>query len=238
MTAATRLIEKQIAMQNLKDHLNDAVLEPGQCLVDGIVYGPCLLISREYGCGGGAIARRVGDQLGWNVYDREIVNEIAQIGHVRQRLVESVDERVRSYWERTWLELLRDEDIGDERYLRCLRQVVLSLGHHGKVVVVGRGAQHLLPPVCALRVRVVAPLDFRVREVAQRERLETPQAMRKLHEFDAARQTFVWKLFRCHSASPLNYDLVLNTDGISVEGATEIVLTALREKLGVGREKS
>ncbi len=238
MTAVTTLIEKQIAMQNLKDHLQGAVLAPGQCLVDGVVYGPCLLVSREYACGGGVTARQVGERLGWNVFDREIVNEIAQISHVRQRLVESVDERVRTYWDRTWREVLKSEDIGDEKYLRCLRQVVLSLGHQGKVVLVGRGAQHLLPPACGLRVRVVAPLDFRVKEVAQRERLGTDQAWRKLQEFDAARKAFVWKVFRCHVESPLNYDLVLNTGGISVEGATEIVLTALREKLGVGREKS
>lgn len=233
MTAVTKLIEKQIAMQNIKEHLQDTALQPGQCLAGGGVYGPCLLLSREYGCGGGVVARRVGERLGWNVFDREIVNEIAQVGHVRQRLVESVDERVRTYWERTWLEVLKGEEIGDERYLRHLRQVVMSLGHHGQVVIVGRGAQHLLPSACGLRVRVVAPLELRVKEVGQREGLSPDQAQSKLQEFDAARRTFIRKVFKCHADSPHNYDLVLNTGEISIEGATEIVLSALRAKLGV-----
>ena len=228
-----KLIEKHIAMQNLKGWLADAKLQPGQCIVDEVAYGPCLLVSREYGCGGGVIARRAGERLGWTVFDRELVKEIAEIGHVRQRLVESVDERVRTYWERTWQEMMKEEEMGDERYLRYLRQVVMSLGHHGKVVMVGRGAQHLLPRACGLRVRVVAPLEFRVKEVAQREGLPPDQAWRRLHEFDAARRDFIRKVFKCHADSPLNYDLVINTGEISIDGATEVVLTALREKLGV-----
>jgi cytidylate kinase len=203
-----------------------------------VPYGPCLLVSREYGCGGGVIARRVGERLGWNVFDREIVNEIAQVGHFRERLVESVDERVRTYWERAWREILTDDNIGDENYLRYLRQVIMSLGHHGQVVIVGRGAQFMLPPACALRVRVVAPLKFRIAQVSQREQLSPDRARARILKNDAARRNFVWTVFKSVADSSITHDMVLNTGEITIDAATAIVLTALREKLGVRPEPS
>ena len=233
MATVAKLIERHIATQRLKDNLKDAAPQAGSCLVGDISYGPCLLVSREYGCGGGVIARRVAESLGWNVFDREIVDKIAQIGHFRQRLVESVDERVRTYWERTWRELLTDDNLGDDKYLRYLRQLVLSLGHHGRVVIVGRGAQFILPPACALRVRVVAPLEIRIAEVSERENLSADQAKVKIHQFDAARRNFVWSVFNRLADSNIIHDLVINTGEISIHGVSEIVLAALREKLGV-----
>ena len=56
-------------------------------------------------------------------------------------------------------------------YLRNLSQVVLTLGRHGKSVIVGRGAHLILEPAHTLRVRCYAPLEWRVEQIAQRERI-------------------------------------------------------------------
>lgn len=232
MLEASKLIRKHVAMQEIKDRLHGVAHQPGAVVVDSISYGPCLLLSRECGSGGVGIARQVGKRFGWNVFDREIVDEIARIAHERERLIESVDEHVRSYWDRTWREVLTASDNFDEKYLRYLRQVVLSLGYHGAVVIVGRGAQFLLPPPCALRVRLVAPLAQRVKRVAERQEFTVEEARLRVKEFDAARTAFIRKVFKANADSPLNYDLVINTGEISLNAAVEIVAVALREKLG------
>jgi cytidylate kinase len=118
-----------------------------------------------------------------------------------------------------------------------LRQVVLTLGHHGDVVMLGRGAQYLLPSQCALRVRVVAPLELRVDRMAARAGLPLPQAQAQVEHFDAERAAFVRSCFQRDANSPLNYDLVLNTSEISPEGAAEVVLVALRRKLSLSEPK-
>lgn len=234
----SKLIEKQIAMWGIRDRLANALEPPRRCVEGGVAYGPCLLVSRECGSGGTLIARRAGERLGWNVYDGEIVDEIAQIAHERQRLIQSVDEHVRSYWEQTWLQILAAGEMTGEKYLYYLRQVVMSLGHHGEVVIVGRGAHHLLPAESALRVRVVAPMELRAKRVAQQEALSLEQARAKAQAVDAERAAFLRKVFRSDANSHLNYDLVINTSEISYEKATEIVLSALREKLGCGERSA
>ena len=109
---------------------------------------------------------------------------------------------------------------------------MLRLGYHGAVVIVGRGAQFLLPPACALRVRLVAPLAQRVKRVAEQQELTMEAARIRVKEFDTARTTFIRKVFKANADSPLIYDLVVNTGEIGLNAAVEIVSAALREKLG------
>jgi hypothetical protein len=233
MNAVLRLIEKQAAMRRIHDRLEAPQDAPGRFVKDGVAYGPCLLISRECAGGGSQLARAAGEQLGWSVFDGELVDEIARLSHERQRLIESVDERFVSVWEHSWQDVLLKTGAMDVKYLHGLRQVVLSLGHHGSVIIVGRGAQHLLPPECALRVRLVAPLEWRVHNAAKQEGLSAEAALAKIKATDAARAAFIWKTFHARADDALNYDLTINTGDTGIEGATQIVLAAMATKLGV-----
>jgi len=233
MNATLKLIEKQIAMSDIRNRLEETTPQPGRYVTeDGVAFGPCLLISRECGSGGSLLGQRVGERLGWNVFDARIVDEIAQLANVHQRLVQSVDERVRSHWERTWRDILLD-DQADEKYLRHLKQVVMALAHHGNVVFVGRGAQFLLPSQCALRVRLVAPLETRIHRLTERHNLSPEQARLKIKRVDTERAAFVWKIFKKDVGAALNHDLLINTDEINAESVTELVLVAMERKLGV-----
>jgi hypothetical protein len=232
MAAMLKLLERQLGLWELKRRLQDVGTQSGRCLEGGVAYGPCLLVSRERGSGGSRVAQLAGERLGWHVFDREIVDEIAQLAHVRQQLMESVDAETRAKWEDAWQPELRPEDIGCEEYLRWLRQVVLTLGHHGDVVNLGRGAQYLLPAQCALRVRVVAPFELRAGRVAASHKVPLAEAEAHVQEFDASRADFIKKCFQRDPNSTLDYDLTINTADIPVEAAVEMVLLAMRDKLG------
>jgi hypothetical protein len=233
MVNTLKQIERQIAMSGIRDRLDATVPQPGRYVTrDGISFGPCLLVSRECASGGSRLAQLAGEQLGWNVFDAKIVNEIAQAAHVHQQLVQAVDEHTHSVWERTWRELLLDE-LPDRKYLRHLREVVMTLGHLGNVVLVGRGAQYFLPSPGALRVRVVAPLELRVQTLATEEKLSLDQARARVKAVDAERNAFIRTVFKKDTASPLNHDLILNTGEIEVEFAAQIVVALLQKKLGI-----
>lgn len=233
MSGVLKLVERQIAAWELRRRVEDLGQRAGRCLEENVAYGPCLLISRERGCGGERLARLAGERLGWHVFDREIVNEIAQLAHVRQQLIGSIDQRVRTIWEDDWRPELQPEDIGYETYLRCLRQVIRTLGHQGDVVILGRGAMYLLPSRCALRVRVVAPFQLRVEQIAEATVMPLKEAQALVHRIDGERAAFIRKNFGRDIGLLSEYDLVVNTGEITVEAATEIVLTGLRRKLGV-----
>ncbi len=198
--------------------------------------GPCILVSRERGSGGGAIARRVGERLGWQVFDREIVEEIARRAHIRQQLVESVDEHVRSRWRLHLRTPATDEPLGWRDYLHQLQEIILALGHHGHVVLVGRGAQWILPHEGSLRVRVIAPPEARAQRVVASDGLTLEEARQVLEETDHQRVVFQKRAFGQDPRDPRAYDLVINTGELDLNTAVKLVLEAAEGRLGVRPE--
>ena len=52
-----------------------------------------ITVEREYGAGGGAIAKKLAERLGWKLWDQALACEIARVAKVDQAVVERMDER-------------------------------------------------------------------------------------------------------------------------------------------------
>jgi hypothetical protein len=206
---------------------------PGRGREGKLSYGPYLLISREKGAGGSAVGQLAGKRLGWQVFDNEIVDAIAQKANVRRELIESLDERYRAMIQDTVERWLNPKSIGKSGYLAHLREILLTLGHQGDVVIVGRGAQYALPSQFGLRVRMVAPVEVRVRRIANRENMSLDRARKAIKKSDRERTRLAFKEYRRILTDPLDYDVTINSAELTVEDATNVVLNALQRKLAV-----
>jgi cytidylate kinase len=226
-------IKKQIAVFQANERLEHRERRPGRGKEGGLFYGPYLLISREKGAGGKTVAQLVGSRLGWQVFDHEIVDEIAKKANVRRQLIESLDERDQSTIQGIMGQLLTGEEIDQSECLVLLKQIVLTLGHHGDVIIVGRGARYILPSQFGLSVRMVAPIETRIRRIADNARLSLAAARVEVERVDRERVKLVRRNFGHNVADPLSHDLTINTAEINVEAAAEVVITALQRKLGV-----
>ena len=204
---------------------------PGQA--GGISYGPYVLISREKGAGGHMVAELVGAKLGWQVYDREIVEEIANTTHVRRELIESLDERDRGAMDGLLILLFSQGNSDAIRYEYQLRQVILALGHRGYVVIVGRGGHFILPSQCGLSTRLIAPLKTRIKRIAAEQKLACVVAQTEGERVDRDRTEYVHRHFHHEISDQLLQDLIINTEGMSIKATAETILTALHQKLGV-----
>src|SRR5262249_15644401 len=155
--------------------------------------GPALTITlaREAGCPGTSLARELGARLGWPVYDHELLEHIAREMGLRVKLVESVDEKPQNWLEEAAGSLSSAPGVSDDAYVRYLGGTVLSLGAHGRCVIVGRGAGHLLPPEATLRVRLVGDLKDRIQALGRRLGLSHEEAARRVEETDRERVRFV-----------------------------------------------
>lgn len=231
-TSVEQLIEQQIGRWELARHRKAHQERPGRGKLGRLYFGPYLLISREKGAGGRQAANLIGQRLGWQVFDRQIVDAIAQRTRMRQQLVENLDEKTRGGLEE-FLRNVLTKEIGSTDYLTCLRQVLVTLGQQGDVVIVGRGAEYILPAQFGLRVSMVAPFDVRAERIARAGGLTPENASPLVAKVDHERKDFVHSSFLKDWRDPLNYDLVVNTGPLTVEGTAEIVLATLKQKLGV-----
>ena len=231
-------VKKQIAVFQANELLEKRERRPGRGKECNLSYGPYLLISRERGAGGNTAAQLVGRRLGWQVFDGEIVDEIAQKTHVRRQLIESLDERDRTTIQDLIGQLLNPRQISTSDYLTGLKQIVLTLGHQGDVVIVGHGARYILPSQFGLNVRMIAPVEARVRRLADKAHLSLGAARVEIERIDHERLKSVQRHFGRNVADPLSYDLTINTGAMNAEAAAEVILTALQRKLGVPIKES
>lgn len=94
--------------------------------------------------------------------------------------------------------------------------------------MVGRGGQVALadkPDV--LHVRVVAPLETRIKRWQTREDMMEDEARRKIHKRDAAHIEFVKRFYDADITYPTLYDLVVNTGKLTPSAAADLIIKAL-----------
>jgi cytidylate kinase len=117
--------------------------------------------------------------------------------------------------------------VSENAFHRHLAETILSIGEHGDSIIVGRGANFLLSPRTTLRVRVVAELADRVTVMARDLNVSDQEAQRHILDADRQRRHYIKEHFHVDLASPLCYDLTLNSSRIPVSQCADLIITAL-----------
>lgn len=87
----------------------------------------------------------------------------------------------------------------------------------------GRGANFILSSEEKLSLRVVAPFEMRVQNVARTFQVPLKEARRRVANRESKRRIFIKKSFQADVADPLHDDFVINTSRISIEDAVEAI---------------
>ncbi len=186
-----------------------------------------IAISRETGAGGTTIAEEIATELGWPLYDRELVAQIAEDTGVHKELLERLDEK-KPNWLTDCLEGFSDQKhISGAAFAIRLRKILLALYTHGNCVIVGRGAAQILPPKHTLRVRFIAPKDVRMERMSKilGPAEDVEQAVL---QSDKDRESFVKSYFFKDPNSHAGYDLTLDTSRFSRAGCAEVIRSAIK----------
>jgi cytidylate kinase len=191
---------------------------------------PTICISRQYGARGGEMGRAVAERIGFRYYAQELIHDIAEAGHVRRQVVESLDERVQDGISEWVAALMKRGVFAPSDYLRNLSKVVMTLGRHGRGVIIGRGAHFILDPKTTLRVRTIAPLALRVARIAARDNLDEATARATVLRIDAERVAFNKQHYGADIREPDHYDLVVNIGTLGLDGAADAVIRAYETK--------
>ncbi len=188
-----------------------------------------IAISREYGAGSTAIAQALAAKLGWPVYDRELVDKIAEDSGVRSKLLEDLDEKQPNWLTECMDSYAEEKHLTGAGFAIKLRQILLALYCHGNCILVGRGAAQVLPARRTLRVRLVAPLLYRVQRATDHLGISNA-AEREVTEIDRQRADFVKRYFHKDVAEVQNYDLTLETSRFGEIQCRDLILAALRAR--------
>jgi hypothetical protein len=196
----------------------------------GVPAALTVALSREAGARGGTIGRRAGRKLGWQVYDQELLEYMAQDPTVSQGMTAALKPEGAAWVEAHLGRLQREHNLGQNPPVLNLARVVLALGAQGGCVLIGRGAGCILPPESTLHVRVVAALQERVAYMAQWLRLTAEEAAERVRLRDQRRGEFVEAHFLRQPGDVYQYDLLLNSGLLGEDVCADLIARAARAR--------
>jgi cytidylate kinase len=202
-----------------------------------------ITISRESGSEGNQVVKLVCDRLGWQFFDKHLMAQLAAEGGLDPSQVEDItadDHYVKSFWEEAfsglslsygampWI-LTEPYEAKEEMTVRQVSGFIHAAYRHGNVVIVGRGSQVILknkPDV--LHVRIISPLERRVQRWIERKHISHEAAKDIVKERDRKHIDFVKTFFDEDLTNTDLYDLIINTDKLSLDAAAELIIEAAK----------
>jgi cytidylate kinase len=185
---------------------------------------PVITVSSEPGSGGTVIAQEIAKRLDLDYFNRDIVEGIAESAEIRSSVIDTIEKERLSGIEDFIASLIKDHYLYPGIYLEHLLKVVGTIGKHGRAVIVGRGANFILPPDERFSVRVIAALEIRVQNVAKWHKVSIEKARKRVIRRESKRRAFVRQSFNANITDPHNYDLIINTGKMRTESAVEAVI--------------
>ncbi len=212
-----QLVEHQARRWDLESHIAQPRPKP-----------PCIALSRLPGSGAAEVGRRVAEKLDYGFFDIELLDQIAREQGIQRRLLEGLDEHLRSGIERYVVDAFSRRAFTESEYLRAVVRAITALGERGSAVILGRGAQFILASDRSLRVLVVAPITARTARLARERDLAPADAAKLIAREDAARRQFFAYHFHLDPDDSVHYDIVVNAETLGIDAAATLVIDALR----------
>jgi len=170
--------------------------------------------------GGEELARCVAEKLGWPAISREVIVETAsQYGVSEQLLVQQLQKSPG----------IIDKLAGERRiYLAAIQTTLAERALKGDFVYHGHAGHFLLKGLPGvLKVRIIAPLEYRIRKLKEKENLSPQKARDYIKNIDKQRTDWTRFLYGEDWTDSSLYDLVINIQDVTIATACEIVAHAV-----------
>jgi cytidylate kinase len=180
-----------------------------------------ITVEREYGSGGGQIAKRLADHLGWKLWDHGLTCEIARRLRCEVSAVEQREERCDTTFYRLMKTFMRGsyEDqagtgpvqmLDAEHLARHFEEAIRGIADKGSAVIVGRGASWFLRERDdTFSLFVYAPHDFKVERVRSSGH-SREEAEELVERVDRERAAFIKKYYNKNWPQRDLYHAMLN----------------------------
>jgi cytidylate kinase len=200
---------------------------------------PAVAISRQAGAGGIPIAEHLAEYLQvhgpkterpWTVFDKNLVEKVLSEHHLPKEIARYMPED----------RISQISDMVEELFglhppswtlLRQTTETILHLAELGNVILVGRASSVITAQLDnVFHVRLVGSVAERVKLVEDYYHLSRKAALEFMRKEDQGRRRYVKRYFHCDIEDPLLYHMILNTDRLSYQEATQLIGDAVLHK--------
>jgi len=199
---------------------------------------PVITISREVGCNGVILANLLAESLNrhnppvhWKVISKEVFFESARQLNMNPEQVRKTLTQSEKFTFEEIIKAFNDKRFKSEQTIaKTLREVIYHFATDGYCIIVGRAGNIIAKDIkTALHVRLIAPLDYKIKSIMDKNKLTREKAIEFIEEFDEERVAFRETIFGDKIHEDM-FDLVLNRHSFSNEAMVEMIEFAAKKK--------
>ena len=191
-----------------------------------------ITISREFGSGGHTIGKLVAEQLGIEIYDKDVIRKTVSESGLQEKYVKAYGEYAPTADDRFaygFIDIESDEESPVLQVWRARSKIIKEFAESGPCVIVGSCADYILRDrKDVLTVFLYADEETkreRIREIYGESGLKTRN---RINNIDV-RRGIHYKYFTGREWGKAQYyDLALNRGTLGIEKCVELIVTAAR----------
>jgi cytidylate kinase len=201
---------------------------------------PVVTISREFGCPSKLIALMLEDSLNkrekekkepaWKFINKEVVEEAAHKLDIKMIDMNSALSYSEKGLMKDILKSFSPPYINSFKIKKTLFDVIRSFALQGKMIIVGRGGAAILQDrPSTLHVKLMAPVDWRVRKISASKGITEAEALKMILEMDKKRSSLI-ELLLDRKPDPSLFDVVFNCSTLSREEVVHTLVSMMEAR--------
>ncbi|OGU42326.1 MAG: hypothetical protein A2X61_05115 [Ignavibacteria bacterium GWB2_35_12] len=197
--------------------------------------GPVITISREMGCFAGDIAVKLVNKINqyietndskkkWCWISKEILEKSAEELKIKpERISHIFDAKKKALFEDLADSFIKKYYVSDSQIIATIQNIIRTSAYEGRAVIVGRASAVITNEIQrALHIKLIAPVDFRVKLLCNKLKVTKKEAKNSLVETDRKRDAFI-KFFRGTKPENDYYDVILNRARFDEDKIVDII---------------
>ena len=199
--------------------------------------GPYVTISRQYGCGGYLVGQLLAELLnrdlpdstqGWTIYNKFILSQLATESNLAVELLER-ERRAKPNVVQDFFRAIASERMPSGSEIRKQITIIMrGLAVYGRAIFIGQGGVHATAHIPrGLSVRLEAPREWRIREIASQHAVDIHQAQVIIEEKERERE-YLRKLYTQQFPQEVPFQLTYDCSAFTTQQIAEHLVCALK----------
>jgi len=200
---------------------------------------PAITISRQTGAGAFMVAEHLAaflesivpeSKCHWTVFDKNLVQKVIEENALPHRFEKYIREEQVSVF-KDMIEEMFGLHPNSWTLFHKVSETIYHLAQLGKVIIIGHGANIITSRLeNVFHVRLVAPLEQRIKHVQEFYKMDYEQAKNLVHTEDKNRERYIETYFHKRIDDPLLYHMIINTGNVGYDDAAKIIGLAVCNK--------
>ncbi len=194
-----------------------------------------ITLNRELGSGGRTVGRKLAERLEVKYYDKALIEGLTKEFGLTVDEIEKFKAQKKSWWNEfnnyyktrnsTTLPMEAETVLTNETMMETEMRILQNLAAHESCVVAGRSGFLVFREwPNHISIFIQAPLEKRIERLRRKKGIDREEAIGIIEKVDKARETFIQKYAKTSRYDTRNYDIVLNTDGLTEDEAVDIIM--------------